>query len=118
MVRLKNSLTKNRMCSDANIVHCPISECAVAKVLREGMNTSSRVERQTLYKFRVCNGSEIIDENDRPPFLQSALKRQRLQYQNCSSSYKDSRFLIPTSNIDERLFSKVGLVLTGRLMRL
>ena len=47
-------------------------------------------------------------------FVERALKRQRVMPVNDFSRYMDSQFILATSNICERLFSKVDLALKNR----
>jgi hypothetical protein len=60
---------------------------------------------------------DITDERNQSIFFaEGILKKQKLEAVSSSSSYVDLKFLIPTSNICERLFSKAGFSFNQRRM--
>ncbi len=50
------------------------------------------------------------------PLAERLLKRRRVE--NAEVTFIDSRFLFPTSNVCERLFSKAGYALSDRRRRI
>lgn len=69
-------------------------------------------EKQLLGTFELEGGSACDEDVNSLSFVDRALKRQKRLYLNSNKPYMDTRFLIATSNVCERLFSKVGNVLT------
>lgn len=106
--------TTDRLTSSAEIVHSPLFESAVVKVQRGNSSALSREERAMLSSLELVRSGESSESDDRLSFAQRALKRQKTFGRARTQNYMDSRFLLPTSNICERLFSKAGHVLTDR----
>jgi hypothetical protein len=73
-------------------------------------------------KLKLRNSIEGEDENEENDeglsFALRALKRQRMQQQSMSSGYLDTRFLLPTSNHVERLFSMSKRLFSTKRRRL
>lgn len=67
--------------------------------------------------LEVEQTSERAGENGWESFAYPDLKHQRLNSQNISKAYVESRFFFPTSRIFEILFSKAGYVHRNRRMR-
>jgi len=93
--------TVERLAMDAHAVHSPTFENACVKILNRDVNSLSsdeivavrHLETDTTNSDDFCVGNSILDR---------ALKRKKID-----PTYCDFRFLIPTSNVCERLFSKV-----------
>eukprot|EP00171_Calliarthron_tuberculosum_P008686 IDg8686t1 len=89
-------------------------EDAIVKLQRQNPAELS-IEQRNITSFLVHNVTrEIDEEQDGLPFAHRALKRQKIIAQDSALQYTDSRFLVPTSNICERVFSKAGYALTDR----
>ncbi len=63
-----------------------------------------------LNDFRDCSQVNIVDKN--LSFGERALKKRKIS--KTSSAYMDLRFIRPTSNMCERLFSVAGFTLNDR----
>lgn len=103
-----------RLSSTADIVHCPWFESALVKVQR-GMIAVLSIEEQV---FMACFENESLSNDDvcdeELSFVERALKRQRCQREISPHKYMDTRFVLATSNICERLFSRMGYTMTDR----
>ena len=106
--------TTDRLTSSAAIVHSPLLESGIVKVQRGKNGALSREERSVLFPFELACNATSTEGDDCLSFAQRALKRQKMAGWDNSNNYMDTRFLLPTSNICERLFSKCGHVLTNR----
>lgn len=90
----------------AQIVHCATFENAISK-LQAGMQVNLTLEEEQSVrslKLNQLNSCNSEDEEYGLTFAQRALKRKRTQM-NPQSGYIDTRFLLPSSNHVERLFS-------------
>eukprot|EP00171_Calliarthron_tuberculosum_P001888 IDg1888t1 len=106
--------TACKLTSSASIVHNPIFENAVVKVQLENCNALSREERLAMKSFELDTHREVDAYDDRLSFAQSALKRQRRSSSSHSVQYMNLKFLLPTSNVCERLFSRSGHLFNER----
>jgi len=97
---------KQYLGSDAKIVHSPVFENSVVKVLNDKENDLTVEERLSLKKLEK-NESTIpaILSFDRNPYICGASTTI-----NNPSKYIDLTFIPPTSNIVERLFSLAGRI--------
>ena len=66
--------------------------------------------------LKKANAEEEVEDTSLT-FAERALKRQRMQ-QSTKSAYNDTRFLLPTSNHVERLFSMSKRIFTEKRRRL
>ena len=106
--------TATRLFSSAEIVHSPEFESAVVKLQQGNTLALSREEEISITRLLIENSNENITECDGLSFAQRVLKRRKMSSNAMSKKYLDTRFLVPTSNVCERLFSQVGYVLTDR----
>lgn len=114
---------EDRLKPNASIVLHPVFEGAVAKVLR-GELTLSPAEESALKALElpsptdVTSDVELVSGSEQPEMslAQRALKKQRTDADK-RSKYMDLRFLLPTSNMCERLFSIAGHCLTDKRQR-
>ena len=82
-----------------------------------GHLSSSELRSVKHLKKQFQDFEDITDErNQSISFAERILKKQKLEAVSSSSSYIDLRFLIPTSHICERLFSKAGFSFNQRRM--
>lgn len=106
--------THSRLSATAPIVHCPEFESGVVEVQRGSPNALTVEEQLCMKEFeRECTTGYSADDHELS-FVERALKRQKVAFNDSESKYVDLRYLFPTSNICERLFSKVGCALTER----
>lgn len=96
------------------LLYCSTFESAVIKLQRGNSTAMSREEANSVKKLIIKESSvtETVDEG--LSFAERALKRQKCIEHESRGKYMDSSFLIPTSNVCERLFSKVGYTFTQR----
>ena len=109
--------TEKRLLADATIVSNKTFESAVVKIQQGNLDLLSHGEICAVDNLKK-ESDEETDEVSDPDigFAERALKRQKLKAQNSNLKYLDLRFLIPTSNICERLFSTAGYCLNQRRM--
>lgn len=107
-----------RLNPDARIVHSPVFESAVLKIQDKREEELTTSEKRVVKSLRIdvddivtsSNGTEFGDES----IVERAMKRLRTTATLQKSNYLDTRFLVPTSNLCERLFSISGYALTNR----
>ena len=107
----------SRLSSDAPIVHSAIFEIAVVKVQLGKNDSLQRQERAVLSSLKAESTwtvGDSVEIEGNLSFAERALKRQRRSCGTNACRYIDTRFLLPTSNDCERLFSTVGHLLTDR----
>ncbi|RHY49566.1 hypothetical protein DYB30_011046 [Aphanomyces astaci] len=100
--------------SDASIVEDPTFESGVVKVLQHmeaSLNEDERMAIALLSMPSMPNGGYVGD-TDSMSMATRALKRRKLL--QARSNYLDCRFLRPTSNMCERLFSVTKWAMTDR----
>ncbi len=115
VIREHPDLTE-RLSPTADIVKDPIFEKAICK-LQDGQQLE-RYETAVLKSFEVEKPDASSSEEEESLSLAArALKRRKLQ-QRTSACYVDTRFVVPTSNMCERLFSVAGWALNGRRKRI
>lgn len=104
---------KYHLSSDGGVVHSPEFENAIVKVIDDDINSLTSTEEKLLEPFRQTNNTSIrVGESPvKPdtPYALQGLKRKRKVMNNV---FIDMRFIPPTSNIVERLFSSARLTLT------
>jgi hypothetical protein len=111
---------KDKLGVKAKIVHCPVFENAVVKVLREHEDSLSSGEKKALIDFKRSNApnqEEVADfDNSIPKKSAFELRREERDKRPklASSDYKDLSWLPATSNIVERLFSRAKIILTDK----
>ncbi len=102
----KYSNTTNRLTSSAGIVLCPNFESAIGKIQRKNASVLSREETMSVSTLLLQEITPDIIVEEGLSFALQAL------YNETVDKYTDTRFLLPTSNICERLFSKFGMTLS------
>ena len=100
--------------STGNIVKYPGSESVIVRIQRDSVSALTRAEHSKLHGFIINGASESVKEDSQLSFVERALKRQRIPNQAYTDKYVDTRYLLATLNICERLFSRVGYVLNER----
>ena len=104
-------IVEKRLAADADIVLDKNFESALVKLQVGKMDSLSSAEVRSVKHLKKSSEQEYSSEdenNHEISFADRILKRQKLEAQGSSTEYLDLRFLIPTSNICERLFSKAG----------
>ncbi|KAG7347831.1 hypothetical protein IV203_016536 [Nitzschia inconspicua] len=115
--------TKNRL---ASIIHDNVFEIAVQKILKGSEEELTPDESVKVTGLR--HGSSTMEEETGTgeerdadaglSLAEKALKRRRLVSTTTSkSAFMDLHFIVPTSNMCERLFSEAGYGLNTRRMR-
>lgn len=105
-----------RLGSDAPIVHSPLFETAVCKVLSFNEESLSRQEKEAIKRFLI--DEDTADENPEDADSDQdwaqrlidgavSVKRQRVE----KSRYRPMSHVSPTSNICERLFSTAKIIM-------
>ncbi|KAG7341354.1 hypothetical protein IV203_023305 [Nitzschia inconspicua] len=118
--------TKNRLGENASIIHDNVVESAVQKILKGSEEELTPDESVKVIGLR--HESSTMEEETRTgeerdadaglSLAEKALKRRRLVSTTTSkSAFMDLHFIVPTSNMCERLFSEAGYGLNSRRMR-
>ena len=97
----KYAVTSQHLSANAIIVHSPVFETAICKLL-DGNEQLTEVEVEKLKDFKFANPEPAIQLS----FAGQFFKRPRLQF------YADPKYIPPTSNHVEQFFSACGLVFT------
>jgi len=106
-----------RLGADADIVAMPGFETALVKVQRGLASTLTDEEILAVAHLRSheLQEEQANEEDDGLSLAERALKRQRTDQER---TYVDTRFLVPTSNMCERLFSDAKMTHGDRRGRL
>ncbi len=108
------SETSDKLSSTAGIVHSFTFENAVEKLQRGNSSSILYEESEAVKSLKRESPTSFEIVNEDLSFAERALKRQRLINEESSDDYLDTRFLVPISNICERLFSTVGYAFSQR----
>ena len=100
--------TAFRLSSTAEIVHGPVFESAVVELQRKNNCGLSREERISVKPFETMERRNVELCESSMSFVDRALSSDRRGLKNRECTYADTRFVVSTSNISERLFSQVG----------
>jgi len=105
---------ENRLSPDAEIVHDSTFEKAVVKIQEEKAGDMTETEADKVRFLRIDDvATELpVVQRENCTLAERALKRRRLEQQE--TRYVDTRFLLPTSNCCERLFSEAGHILNEK----
>ena len=112
------------LAKDADIVHDATFEGTAAKVLNGDLASLTRMEKVALGMFkRPIHHPEPVDSHafdlDPKSYAVKVIKNKRQCFSEpVDNPYMDLRFILPTSNIVERVFSKAKLVYSDRHQRL
>jgi len=106
--------TGHRLGEDANIIHDKVFESAVRKIQR-GRQDDLTLDEAVAVRGLRRNNTEVRMQ-DTLSLVERALKRHRGT--TTASEYIDCRFITPTSNFCERLFSESGYSLNSRRMQI
>lgn len=105
--------TCTRLSPTASIVHDKWFESGIAKI-QEGRSAALNIMESTaVHKFKKNNlGKVSFDDNE--SIVVRACKQQKLDLTAVHASYKDVRYILPTSNMCERFFSIAGHTVSSR----
>ncbi len=95
----------------ANIVHSQHFEKGVVKILTGYGDQLNDYEKNHLLKLRTNYELPTTTDDNELTFAERAIKAKK-QRNNTNKEYIDLKFIPPTSNIVERLFSKSKLILS------
>lgn len=103
----------NRLSDDASIVHDVSFERALVKIQKGRAAELSMLEKESVsHLTKKCDDIGIISNDGLLSLAERALKKRRV---DCSGiKYVDTSFVLPTSNMVERLFSKAGFAFSDR----
>lgn len=106
---------------NSKIVHSPIFESALIKIQDNKLYDLSP-EEQIAASNLMLSSSDLIMDTDfssgSDDFAGSVLRKRKMEKQSNISKYMDTRFVVPTSNAVERLFSMVGYAFSDMRQRL
>lgn len=99
---------------DAEIVVDPTFESAVIKLQYNRHGELTAAEQDVIEDLKGNSEAHDVEEGEAIlTIAERALRKRRLD-KSCSGKYFDLCFILPTSNIVERLFSTVGFALNYR----
>ena len=106
-----------RLSPSADIVHNDIFEKGVVKIQEGNAGFLTEDEKKAVEKFKKNHADqhEICADD---PIVSRACKRQKYHLLDSLAGYDDLRYILPSSNICERLFSMAGIALDSRRQRL
>jgi len=110
--------TKERLSASADIVHDKDFERALSKIQEGKVNSLTRAERTAAKGLKLGNDDVIEVPQSPTSFSLAAHILKKARPISTNSEYIDTRFIVPTSNMCERLFSKAGYALNDRRKRL
>jgi hypothetical protein len=110
---------EEKLSANSEIVLDKTFESAIVKLQQGKIESLSSSELRSVKHLKIQSQDveDITDEHNQSiSFAERILKKQKIEEVISSSSYVDLRFLIPTSNICERLFSEAGFCFNERRM--
>lgn len=110
--------TKSRLCSSAKIIHDQSFENGLVKLQQGKMGQLSFSEECAVQVF-AKKLDPVFDESSSSmdkSIISRAFKRQKAEVMNLATGYDDVRYVLPSSNLCERLFSKAGYAINSRRM--
>ena len=102
----------DKISESARIVRYPKFESGIVKIQRGSVNELSDSERELISSLLLEEEANDYEDEVDLTFAQRATKRQKLTHQCRNGNYMDSRFIVPNSNVYERLFSNACFVLS------
>ncbi len=104
--------------TEASIVHSRAFEDAIISIQSGSEHEMLSSEEAAVRRLKMPNTDRRDEDDDSNlSFAERILKRQRIQQSN-RSAYIDTRFLLPTSNPVERLFSMSKRIFSDKRRRL
>ncbi len=105
-------ISASRLDSNSKIVHNKSFKSAIVKLQEQKVCELSAAEMAAVKTIKCSTIEFNHEEVSGLTFDERLLKRRKLEA--TSNEYMDTRFLLPTSIICERLFSKAGFALNDR----
>jgi hypothetical protein len=107
---------KEKLASNANNVLDKYFESAIIRIQQGKTDSLMPSEEQSVRHLKKLpqQNHESIESDCKKSFADRVLKKQRLDKEGSPSEYLNLRFLTPTSNICERLFSQAGFCFNSR----
>ena len=109
--------TSHLLLSSAPIVQVQAFETAVVKLQHGWSRLLTEEEKSTVQKFKKLQQKGISQNHD-SCIVSRACKRQKTDVLDHLAGYEDVRYIFPSSNICERLFSSAGIAMDSRRQRL
>lgn len=106
--------TSPRLSSSAPIIYSQMFESAVVKVQRNEVQSMTRKECAAIKKLEIDDSTPTIRNTEGLSYAEGALIRRQTDSQLAVLKYLDSRSVLPTSNVCERLSSKSGYAFSDR----
>lgn len=103
-----------RLSPTAKIVICPNFESAVNKLQENRCYDLTESEPNSVRSLLHCADEESVGDDSSLSFAQSVFKKRQMETTAEGIGYVNTSILLPTSNIVERLFSRVGWILNDR----
>jgi len=112
----KYPLMKDRLGDKTSMVLNPHFEEAIRKIQRGEESELKGVQQRATLHLRKKRDVGVTPKKVSTPmsFAKLLLKKSKNRTDGSESKYVDTRFIVPTSNLCERLFSKAGYVLSDR----
>jgi len=105
---------ESRLSPDADIVHHSALGSGIVKIIERNFSMMTRDELASTACLRIEAGTtDTPTVANELSMVERASKRVKIE--NSTSAYMDCRFIVPTSNMCERIFSTAGFALNSRL---
>lgn len=108
--------TESRLKHDASIVHNVNFESGLVKIQDKNYEDMTVREKEACKKLSYTDSdggdSSTPRDGSNMSFAENALKKRKVETEQ--RQYVDTRFILPTTNLVERLFSKAGYSLNKR----
>jgi hypothetical protein len=113
---LKYPETSQYLSPDASIIHDPDFEEAIRKIIRGEVASLTDTEKEAVECFKLFPNANVPGAPSPEPqsFAERALKKRKRQQAEDGTAYQSLKWVPPTSNEVERLFSRAKLTI-GRL---
>lgn len=107
--------TEVRLEADVKIIFYSEFESGMVKILESKTDMLTIQENSAVPMFEISEPSSKGNEQEAQLNLgQRVMKKRRIDQRRKTQGYMDLRFILPISNICERLFPVAGFVLGGR----
>lgn len=114
---LSSNFTRRRKIAlkDAAIVIQANVESALVKSLEQKLDSMTDIEKESFKHLEKCATEAPVETADDLTLAERDLKKRRTLLESApDEGYIDVRFILPTSNICETIFSKPGYALYAR----
>lgn len=118
----QNNAANSRLSEIAWIVENPAFEAAIIKVQNKDEDTLITSERCAIMHLKLQNKNdnnlECFQSQTTLSFAQRALKKMKIAQSQNKTSYIELRFILPNTNVCERIFSVAGHAMSDRRKRI